>query len=115
MLIAVRAMADGRGPKGPKEVPTVKCFPEIASWLLSSCGLALLVFSLVLVPQNVVMAQGTPPPGTCPSASLCNNGCHTAACHTAGCLNVLGCNCTALATCGKCKCRYFTSFCQCNS
>jgi hypothetical protein len=46
-------------------------FHEVASCLLSSLGVALLIFSLLLVPSSMILATEG---GTCPGAS-CDSGC----------------------------------------
>lgn len=91
---------------------------RIAGWLLSSLGVVLLVCSLLLVPQNSLMAN-TGGGGSCPNAGLCDKGCQTAACGIAGCTNVIGCNCNATPPgldCSPCNCLKIMSnpkYCEC--
>lgn len=82
--------------------------------LVSGFGIALLVCSVVLVPQSRALADDGSllSFGTC-ITSHCNNGCwdktigsnpKESACHAAGCGPVIGCTCSAATDCKSCTC-----------
>ncbi len=88
-------------------------FYELSRWLFTSLGIALLVCSLVLVPQGPVFGQGTMPGGQCIEQN-CQNGCFVnggfTACNTDGdvCLRVGN-----PTDCSACVCRFLEGELRC--
>ena len=98
-------------------------FQEIAGWLLSSLGVALLVCSLVLVPTSAVMGQGhggggghgsgaNCPGNVCDVTCVAGNTCWNQNCPTS-------CSCAALSPpgdCpGTCECKVGILDCYCGN
>ncbi len=96
-------------------------FQEVASWLLSSLGLALLVCSLVLVPTNTAMGDTPTQPTQCPG-NVCDLGCVAGnACWNLNCPVGGQCLCSAasvppVGVCAMtCECKVGTSDCFCGT
>jgi hypothetical protein len=91
-------------------------FHGIASWMLNSLGVALLVCSLVLVTGQEEQAQSGGK--TCPNATGCDNGCASPQCATLNCKGI-GCTCSKNSydpNCSaNCVCKQFGTDCQCSS
>jgi hypothetical protein len=88
-------------------------FYDIAGWLCSSLGVALLVTSLVLVPENRVLGEFVAQE-KCPG-DVCNNTCKTNDCFdNRGCYGSnCQCNKSGVEGCQHCECKVGRTECYC--
>ncbi len=90
-------------------------FYGVTGWLLTALGVLLLACSVLLVPNQPLLAQST---GGCAGTGMCDDGCTGASCVNNLCSVKVNSTCTCSQTkknqCSTCKCVISGLSCACN-